>query len=170
MNGASQNCLTALMMNNAIHTPLMQFLADQNITFRLLPHQRPATTIEDAAQQRGIRPSQMVKAILLRDMGNQYALACAPGDRSVDPKKVRALLQCRRMTCVDQADVEAITGYKIGTVTPLLLKRQMPIVFDPSLLEEREVTISSGDRMAGLALSIDDLVQLCHPTVAEICR
>ncbi len=67
------------------------------------------------------------------------------------------------MTCVDQADVEAITGYKIGTVTPLLLKRQMPIVFDPSLLEEREVTISSGDRMAGLALSIDDLVQLCHP-------
>ncbi len=158
------------MMNNAIHTPLMQFLADQNITFHLLPHQRPATTIEDAAQQRGIRPSQMVKAILLRDMGNQYALACAPGDRSVDPKKVRALLQCRRMTCVDQADVEAITGYKIGTVTPLLLKRQMPIVFDPSLLEEREVTISSGDRMAGLALSIDDLVQLCQPTVAEICR
>ncbi len=157
-------------MNNPIHTPLMQFLADQNIPFRLLPHQRPATTIEDAAQQRGIRPSQMVKAILLRDMGNLYALACAPGDRSVDPKKVRTLLQCRRMTCVNQADVENITGYKVGTVTPLLLKRSMPVVFDPSLFEEREVTISSGDRMAGLALSIDDLVKLCQPTLADICR
>jgi prolyl-tRNA editing enzyme YbaK/EbsC (Cys-tRNA(Pro) deacylase) len=74
------------------------------------------------------------------------------------------------MTCVDQADVEAITGYKIGTVTPLLLKRYMPIVFDPSLLEETEITISSGDRMAGLAMSIDDLIQLCQPTMADICR
>ncbi|MGR5208048.1 MULTISPECIES: aminoacyl-tRNA deacylase [Vibrio] len=157
-------------MNNTFHTPLMQFLADQNIAFRLLPHQRPATTIEDAAQQRGIRPSQMVKTILLRDMGNQYALACAPGDRSIDPRKVRALLQCRRMTCVDQADVQAITGYMIGTVTPLRLKRDMPIVFDPSLLEEKEITISSGDRMAGLALSINDLITLCHPTLADICR
>lgn len=158
------------MMSKLIETPLMQFLAEQNITFRLLPHQRPSTTIEDAAQQRGIRPSQMVKAILLRDMGNLYALACAPGDRSVDPKKVRSLLQCRRMTCVDQADVERITGYKIGTVTPLLLKRHMPIVFDPSLLNEGEVTISSGDRMAGIALSIDDLVKLCQPVIADICR
>ncbi|KIN12642.1 YbaK/EbsC family protein [Vibrio mytili] len=157
-------------MNNVLSTPLMQFLADQNIAFRILPHQSPATTIEDAAQQRGIRPSQMVKAILLRDMGHQYALACAPGDRNVDPKKVRALLQCRRMTCVAHADVEAITGYKVGTVTPLLLKRHMPIVFDPALLKEKEVTISSGDRMAGLALSIDDLVGLCCPTIADICR
>ena len=157
-------------MSKAIHTPLMQFLAEQNITFRLLPHQTPATTIEDAAQQRGIRPSQMVKAILLRDMGNLYALACAPGDRSIDPKKVRSLLQCRRMTCVDQADVESITGYKIGTVTPLLLKHHMPVVFDRSLFDEREVTISSGDRMAGLAISIDDLARLCQPTVADICR
>ncbi|MGY0614326.1 aminoacyl-tRNA deacylase [Vibrio sp. FJH11] len=157
-------------MSKAIHTPLMQFLAERNITFRLLPHQTPAITIEDAAQQRGIRPSQMVKAILLRDMGNLYALACAPGDRSVDPKKVRSLLQCRRMTCVDQADVESITGYKIGTVTPLLLKHQIPVVFDRSLFDEREVTISSGDRMAGLALSIDDLARLCLPTIADICR
>ncbi len=157
-------------MSNPIHTPLMQFLSDQNIMYRLLPHQSPSTTIEDAARQRGIRPTQMVKTILLRDMGNLYALACAPGDRSVDPKKVRALLQCRRMTCVDQADVEHITGYQIGTVTPLLLKRPMPIVFDPSLLNEKEVTISSGDRMAGLALSIDDLIRLCQPTFADVCR
>lgn len=157
-------------MSNAIHTPLMQFLVEQNVTFKLLPHQRPATAIEDAAQQRGIRPSQMVKAILLRDMGNLYALACAPGNRSIDPKKVRSLLQCRRMTCVDQGDVERITGYKVGTVTPLLLKHHMPIVFDPSLFEESEVTISSGHRMAGLALSIDALTKLCQPTVANICR
>ncbi|AUI86977.1 hypothetical protein BS333_11570 [Vibrio azureus] len=157
-------------MNSTMQTPLMQFLTTQNIEFRLLEHQRPATTIEDAAEQRGIRPSQMVKTLLLRDMGKQYALACAPGDRSIDPKKVRQALQWRRMTCADQSEVESITGYKVGTVTPLMLKRYMPIVLDPLLLNESEVTISSGDRMAGLALSIHDLIQLCQPTIADICR
>ena len=157
-------------MSDRFSTPLMDFLIQQGVAFRVLPHQREAISIEDAAQQRGIRPSQMVKSILLRDMGGQLALACVPGDRSVDPKKVRAFLQCRRMTCVDQNDVEALTGYAIGTVTPLALKRAIPVLFDPLLLEESEVTISSGDRMAGLALSIEDLTFLAQPTFTNLCR
>lgn len=80
------------MMNNAFSTPITQYLDAQQVPYRLLPHATHATTIEAAARQRGIEPAQMVKCILLRDMGDQLALACAPGDRSVDPKKVRALL------------------------------------------------------------------------------
>lgn len=91
------------MMNNTISTPITQYLDAQQVPYRLLPHLTPATTIEDAARQRGIKPNQMVKCILLRDMGDNLALACAPGDRNVDPKKVRALLNWRRMTCVDLA-------------------------------------------------------------------
>ncbi|OLQ91795.1 hypothetical protein BIY21_12940 [Vibrio ponticus] len=158
------------MSNNPFGTKLTRYLAQQQVEFRLLMHSRPAVSIEDAATQRGIRPAQMVKAILLRDMGDLYALACVPGDQSVDPKKVRALLECRRMTCVDLSQVETITGYQIGTVTPLLLKQPMPIIFDPSLLDETEVTISSGSNLAGIALQCQDLVKLCEPTFAKICR
>ena len=57
-------------------------------------------------------------------------------------EKVRALFGYRRMTCVDKAEVAEITGYEIGTVTPLLLKTNMPIVFDSTLLSEPWVTIS----------------------------
>ncbi len=153
-----------------MQTPLMAFLAAQHVNYRVLPHQRPATTIEDAAQQRGIRTSQMVKSMLLRDMNDRYVLACVPGHKNVDPKKVRDVLGYRRMTCVDLSQVESITGYVAGTVTPLMLKRHMPIVFDPSLADEEEVTISSGDRMAGLALQLADLIALCQPIEADICR
>ncbi len=157
-------------MSKVLTTKLTQYLEQQQVAFHLLHHKTPAITIEDAAQQRGINPNQMVKCILLRDMGGKLALACAPGDRSVDPKKVRALLQWRRMTCVDLKDVESITGYKIGTVTPLLLKNEMPIIFDHQLMQNSLVTISSGTNMAGIALQIDDLVQLCQPTFAHIQR
>ncbi len=157
-------------MTDPISTHITQYLEAQQVKFRLLPHQTPATTIEDAAKQRGIRPEQMVKSIVLRDMSNRYAIACAPGNKAVDPKKVRALLEWRRMTCVSMEEVVSLTGYKIGTVVPLLLRTPMVIVFDQQLLAEPEVTISSGSNMAGIALSCDDLIQLSQPIIGNICR
>ncbi|MGD8232313.1 aminoacyl-tRNA deacylase [Vibrio sp. TRT 1302] len=157
-------------MTSPFSTHITQYLESQQVHFRLLPHQRPAVTIEDAAMQRGIRPSQMVKSIVLRDMSDRYAIACAPGDQSIDPKKVRALLEWRRMTCVSMEQVASLTGYQIGTVVPLLLKTPMVVVFDQQLLREPEVTISSGSNMAGIALQCDDLIRLCQPRVANICR
>lgn len=157
-------------MSNSFSTHITQYLEAQQVTFRLLPHQTPATTIEDAAAQRGIRPEQMVKCIVLRDMSNRYAIACAPGNQSVDPKKVRALLNWRRMTCVSMEQVASLTGYQIGTVVPLLLRTPMEIIFDQQLLNEPEVTISSGSNMAGVALHCTDLIELCQPKIASICR
>lgn len=157
-------------MTSPFSTHITQYLESQQVNFRLLPHQHPAVTIEDAAMQRGIRPSQMVKSIVLRDMSDRYAIACAPGDQSIDPKKVRALLEWRRMTCVSMEQVASLTGYQIGTVVPLLLKTPMVVVFDQQLLREPEVTISSGSNMAGIALQCDDLIRLCQPRVANICR
>lgn len=158
------------MMSNSLDTNITRYLNAQRVSFRVLPHQSPATTIEDAAKQRGILPEQMVKCIVLRDMGNLYALACIPGDRLADPKRVRSLLGCRRMTCVDKSDIEKLTGYQVGTVTPLLLPTKMHIIFDHRLMQQSEVTISSGSLLAGIALQIDDLFDLCNPVLADICR
>ncbi|WP_341662244.1 YbaK/EbsC family protein [Vibrio sp.] len=157
-------------MTNNLDTKITRYLCALRVSFRLLPHQSPATTIEDAARQRGIFPEQMVKCILLRDMGDLYALACVPGNRSVDPKKVRSLLGCRRMTCVNKEAIKALTGYQIGTVTPLLLPSDMSIIFDSTLMQQTEITISSGSLLAGIALQIDDLLALCNPLLADICR
>ncbi|WPC73729.1 aminoacyl-tRNA deacylase [Vibrio porteresiae] len=157
-------------MNNELNTPLIQFLQTQQVSYRLLPHQHPATTIEEAAAQRGISPKQMVKCILLRDMSDRYALACTSGDTQIDPKKVRAVLQWRRMTCVNSINVKEITGYEIGTVTPINLKTEMPILFDNSILNQNEITISSGSRMAGIALKTSDLLTLVNPLINNIQR
>ncbi|PTP12051.1 hypothetical protein CWO27_20775 [Vibrio sp. 10N.286.51.C3] len=153
-----------------METLITQWLDQQQVKYRLLMQSKPTTSIEETAQERGIDPSQMVKCILLKDMGNQYALACTAGDRSVAPKKVRSVLNCRRMTCVSLTDVEAVTGFKVGCVGPLALKRHMPIIFDPSIQNNSTVTISSGVRMAGVALDLNDLMALCAPTVADISR
>lgn len=153
-----------------LDTPILSILRDAGIPFRLLPHQRAATTIQDAAEQRGVLPQQLVKSMLLRDMGGKMALACVPGTASVDPRKVRALLGCRRMTMVDSQHVQSITGYSPGTVTPLSMLGKVPIFFDSALSEFERVNISSGSPMAGVEISYQDLVRFCQPEIANICR
>ena len=149
-----------------METVITQWLDQQQVNYRLLLQSKPTTSIEETAQERGIDPSQMVKCILLKDMGNQYALACTAGDRSVDPKKVRSILNCRRMTCVSLSDVESITGFKAGCVVPLALKRHMPIIFDPSIQNNSTVTISSGALMPRIPLYPNYLLTLFPPILA----
>jgi Cys-tRNA(Pro) deacylase len=151
-------------------TAITQYLTQNGIPFRVLIQPREAVSIEDAAMLRGITPDMMVKTMVLRDMGNHYALACCPGDCQIDPKKVRAALQSRRMTCVDSQDIELLTGYKVGTVTPLLLNTPMPILFDPTLKATPIITISSGERIAGIELALDDLTRQCSPLWSDIIR
>ncbi|MGF1726944.1 aminoacyl-tRNA deacylase [Photobacterium nomapromontoriensis] len=153
-----------------MQTPVTMFLEKEGVEFRLLPHNQPARTIEEAARERGVDPEQMVKSILLKDMSGFHVLACVPGPAQVDPTKVRALLGCRRMTCADASDVEKITGLVIGTVAPIGLKRPLPLIFDHRISQQLKVNISSGDRMAGIELATEDLLLLCDPMLADICR
>ncbi|OAN12572.1 hypothetical protein A3K86_17525 [Photobacterium jeanii] len=158
------------MSSPVTQTRVTRVLEEEGVTFRLLPHTKPAKTIEEAAQERGVDPEQMVKSILLRDMSGFHVLACVPGPAQVDPKKVRALFGCRRMTCADATDVEKVTGLVIGTVAPIGLKRPLPLIFDHQIQQHQKVNISSGDRMAGVELSTEDLLILCDPMFADICR
>ncbi|GEK13820.1 aminoacyl-tRNA deacylase [Aliivibrio fischeri] len=157
-------------MMSKLQTSVTDLLDKEQIPYRLLPHKTPAISVQDAAEQRGVSPSQMVKTIVLRDMGGQLALACVPGDQQVDPKKVRQLLNCRRMTCVTASDVKAITGFDIGTINPIINTASIPIFLDSHFQKYQLVNISSGDRMAGLEIALADLCYLCQPTLASLCR
>ncbi|SMY36329.1 Cys-tRNA(Pro)/Cys-tRNA(Cys) deacylase YbaK [Photobacterium andalusiense] len=168
--GTNSTYRTILMQNNSINTPVTQLLISEGVDYRLLPHTKPATTIAEAAAERGVDPQHMVKSILLKDMSGFHVLACVPGPQAVDPKKVRALLGCQRMTCADATEVEKVTGLVIGTVAPLGLKRPLVIVFDNAIAAIEKVNISSGDRMAGIEIATDDLLILCDPLLADICR
>lgn len=70
-----------------MQTPVTFYLEQEGVEYRLLPHTKPAKTVDEAAQERGVNPEQMVKSILLRDMGGFHVLACVPGPSQVDPKK-----------------------------------------------------------------------------------
>jgi len=153
-----------------METKVMGYLDSLNIPYKILPHKKPVYTCEDAARERNVPLNEMVKCILLMDKDKKYVLACCPADKRVDLDKIRAVLDCKRLSFATEKEIEKITGHNIGAVPPLLLKEKIPIIFDNKIKEKKKVNISSGDPSAGIEIDADDLIKIINPIIMDITQ
>jgi prolyl-tRNA editing enzyme YbaK/EbsC (Cys-tRNA(Pro) deacylase) len=154
-----------------IKTDITDFLEQNQIPFRRLPHGEAVYTVEAAARTRGVLVEEMVKSILLREKGSdRFAMACVPGHARLLSQAVREYLpgEWRRLTFANSDDIFAVTGCVQGAVAPLCLPEDVPVVFDETLLQCEKVSISSGDPWLGLELHPQDLLRLAGAVIGNI--
>ncbi len=140
------------------------------INYRLLPHKKEVFTCETAAEERGVPLDEMVKSILLVDTKKNYFLACATSEKRIDTKKVKELLNCKKLSFASEKEIEEILGYTMGAIPPLLLKTNIPVVFDNEIINKEKVNICTGDPKAGLELNPVDLINLVNPKFGDITK
>jgi Cys-tRNA(Pro) deacylase len=151
-------------------TRVTELLDSRGIKYRLLRHEKPAFTCEDASVQRGVSLEEMVKCMLLVDKKRRYFLVCTTSERRLDLKKVREALGCSRLSLASEKEIEDVLGYKLGAIPPLLLKTEIPVLFDNGIMRKGKVNISSGDPMAGLELDPRDLASLVKPGFGDFTQ
>ncbi len=149
-----------------METKITKYLDSLNIPYRLLPHKKPVYTCEDAAKERNIPLDEMIKCILLADKDNNYFLTCCTADRKIDLRKVRGVLKCKRLNFASEKEIEEVTGYEMGAIPPLLV--DIPVILDKGIEEKENVSISSGNPIAGIELKREDLINIAKPVVADI--
>jgi len=88
----------------------------------------------------------------------------------IDTKKIRKVMNCKRLSFASDQEIEKILGYKKGAIPPLLLKTKIPILFDNEIMRKEKVNISSGDPRAGLELDPKDLVLLIKPKFGDFSK
>ena len=138
-------------------TRLTDFLDDQKIFYRVKYHSKPVFTSEEAAIERGVRLSQIVKTMLLAD-GNDILVAVLPSHKRLDVKKLKKLSGHKNLQFMDKESIERTTGLIVGAVAPIGSGVEgIPLFVDPSVFDEEFLDISSGDPNAGLELHRDDL-------------
>ncbi len=155
-------------MSSKLRTHAIRALDEAGIPYTVLQHAHKAKNVEQAAAERGMPASQIVKTILVqRPRG--YALALVRGDQRLSLKKLARLLGDKQVEMAPPQDVPRITGYQIGAVAPLGLRRSdIPIFVDETLLEQDQVSISAGRHDAGLLLGTKDLLRAVGGTAANI--
>ncbi len=137
--------------------PVSIALGKLGIPHRVFRHEGQVTSLEQAAQERGQRPEQVVRSILFRIGEGEFIMALVAGPAQISWKKLRQHLGQSRLTMAAEDEVLEVTGYRIGTVSPFGLARPLKVLIDPSVLKEEEISIGSGVRNTGIILKSADL-------------
>jgi Cys-tRNA(Pro)/Cys-tRNA(Cys) deacylase len=132
-------------------------------------HTGTVNSLEQAAQERGERPEQVVRSILFRLGEDQYLMALVAGPAQISWKKLRKHVGQSRLTMASEEEVLKVTGYRIGAVSPFGTVRPLRVLVDPGLLKEEEVSLGSGVRGVAVVLKSKDLMRgLSEAQVIEL--
>ena len=153
-----------------METPVTKALDALGISYRLFQHGGPVESLEQAASERGQRPGQVVRSILFRassdcagEAGSAAAAACfvmvlVAGPQQISWPALRRYLGQNRVAMATPEEVLAVTGYKIGSVSPLGLPAPVRTLVDRSLQLESELSLGSGVRGLAVVLSSASLL------------
>ncbi len=142
-----------------ISTPVTRFLDERHIPYRLFQHSGPVHTLEEAAHQRGERPEQIVRSILFRLSNEDFLMVLIAGPGQISWKALRVYLNQSRLTTATEEEVNRVTGYQIGAVSPFGLPQPVHTLVDESVLAEEEISIGSGQRGLAVILQKKDFIQ-----------
>lgn len=152
-----------------IRTHAIRALDELGVPYRVLRQAHRARNVEEAAAERGVSVRQVVKTLLVSRPDKGYVVALVRGDQRLSLKKLARLVEVKSLEMAPQADVPRITGYQVGAVAPLGLRRDnLPLYLDHHILEESRVSISAGRHDTGLELATEDLVRAARGQVADI--
>jgi len=115
--------------------------------------------LEQAAQERGQRPEQVVRSIVFRLAQDNFVMVLVGGPRQISWPSLRSYLGQSRLTMATEAELLEATGYPPGAVAPFGLPAPMRILVDEGLLSEGEVSMGSGVRYLAVILQMADLLR-----------
>ena len=160
-------------------TPAIEALRRAAASFDVLEYESP----EHHRRDRDARPSYGLEAaVALRlDPGRMFktlvaltdervVMALVAVDRELDLKRLASAAGARKATMADPAAAERATGYVVGGISPLGVRRALPTFIDSSVEMGEVVYVSAGRRGLQLALAPTDLVRLTNAIVADIAR
>lgn len=136
----------------------------------------PVDSLTEAAELLGIRPTDIVKTLVVRrrvprnkpaeGAPGAYLFALVPGDRQISWPKLRELLGINRISLADSAQAHEATGYERGTITPLGSTAALPVYADSRVTGR--ISIGAGEHGYSAFVDADRLLGSLEATVADI--
>ncbi len=140
-------------------SPASNTLRKLEIPHREFIHPSPPTTLEQAAAERNQDVSQIVRSILFRLSEVEYAMVLIAGSRQVSWRALRQFFQQSRLTIASPEEVEEVTGYQIGAVSPFGLPKPLQILLDESVLSQPALSLGSGVRGTAILITTENLLE-----------
>jgi Cys-tRNA(Pro) deacylase len=139
--------------------PVSIALTQLGVPHRIFRHPGPVHSLEQAAEERGQTPEQVIRSILFRVSANEFVMVLITGARQVSWPALRKVLGTNRVTMAKPEEVLQVTGYEIGAVAPLGLPQPLRVLVDESVTQQTEISLGSGERSVTIILRTADLLR-----------
>lgn len=114
---------------------------------------------EHVAQEIGLPLEQVFKTLVARGDGRDVIMACVPGSGELNLKALAQIGGFKKVEMVHLKEVQPLTGYIRGGVSPLAPKKAYPLFIDESALSHEAISVSAGQRGLQLLVAPRDLIR-----------
>jgi len=115
------------------------------------------------------RPIEIVfKTLVLKGDKTGVIVAIIPGNTEVDLKALASLSNNKKCAMVAMKEVQALTGYIRGGVSPIGMKKKFPTFIDESANDFDKIFFSAGIRGMQIELAPQDLVRIINPEIGKL--
>lgn len=145
-----------------------KFLAEKAPELTIVELSTSTATVALAAEGHGVEPAQIAKTLSLR-VGDRRFLLVARGDARLDNRKAKSAFG-GKVSMLEAAEVEAVTGHPVGGVCPFGLKTPLPVYCDVRLRDFEEVVPAAGSTNSAVRLPPRRLADISGAEWVDVCR
>lgn len=158
--------------NHALKTNAARILESLGIVFELREYEVDESDLSapHVAATIGMPVRQVFKTLVARGDRTGVLMACIPGDLELDLKVLAAASGNKKVDLVPLKEVQGLTGYIRGGVSPVGTRKPYPFYLDQSAMAWPVISVSAGLRGVQMLLAPSDLAQVTHAIVGAFAR
>ena len=146
---------------------VQEFLAGHGLEKKIHSFTESTENAFLAAKALRVEVGQIVKSVLFLADG-QAVLVLMSGDMNVDTKKLRKLLEARKIRIADFETVMSVTGFPVGAVPPFAHRQKIPTYLDESLNRFSVIYPAAGASNNMFPTTFDELLQLTKAQIINV--
>lgn len=154
-------------------TPAIDLLAKQKVKHQVLQYEHEPNAQSfglEAAEKLGVAAELVFKTLVVQLDTEQLCVAILPVDKKLSMKLMAKAVAAKKVQMADKAQVERVTGYVLGGVSPLGQKKRLVTVIDKSAAVLASMFVSAGKRGLEIAIAPQDLSRLLVAKFCNICQ
>jgi Ala-tRNA(Pro) deacylase len=148
---------------NSVFDRVVAFLEATSVNFQVLLHEAAYTSAESAAV-RGVSLHTGAKALVVK-AEDEFLMVVLPADFSLDSKKLKQELKCRKLRFANQEEVEGATNLKPGAIPPFGSLFNLHTYCDSRLQENEIIYFNAGSHTQSIGMGCADYLAVEHPTL-----
>ena len=125
---------------------------------------------EEAAHMLGVEPACVFKTLMVCLDEKEFAVGIVPVCGMLNLKRLAKAAGAKKAAMAKVHDVERVSGYVLGGVSPLGQKKRVRTFVDESAKAHGNIFVSAGRRGLEIELAPQDLVHLARGVFAPIAQ